>query len=67
MEQLACGNGANRFSFLAGDTAADPDQPAGRVVLAGTRAGVQHAALVELKLSALVNGQLHAGGWRDCR
>ena len=30
-------------------------------VLAGTRAGVQHAALVELKLSALGSGQLHAG------
>jgi folate-binding protein YgfZ len=39
----------------------DPDQPAGRVVLAGTRAGVQHAALVELKLSALGSGHLHAG------
>jgi len=39
----------------------DPDQPAGRVVLAGTRAGVQHAALVELKLSALGSGSLHAG------
>lgn len=40
---------------------ADPDQPAGKVVLAGTRAGVQHAALVELKLSALGSGSLHAG------
>lgn len=38
----------------------DPDQPAGRVVLAGTRTGVQHAALVEVKLSALGSGSLHA-------
>ena len=40
---------------------ADPGQPAGMVVLAGTWAGVHHAALVELKLSALGSGSLHAG------
>jgi folate-binding protein YgfZ len=39
---------------------ADPGQPAGMVVLAGTWAG-SHAALVELKLSALDGGSLHAG------
>jgi folate-binding protein YgfZ len=40
---------------------ADPGQPAGMVVLAGTRHGAQHAALVELKLAALEGGTLHAG------
>ncbi len=39
----------------------DPGQPAGMVVLAGTLDGVRHAALVELKLSALDSGSLHAG------
>ncbi len=39
----------------------DPAQPAGMVVLAGTLDGVTHAALVELKVSALVGGTLHAG------
>lgn len=39
---------------------ADPAQPAGQVVLAGDWDG-QHAALVELKLSALDAGTLHAG------
>jgi len=39
---------------------ADPGQPAGLVVLAGTWRG-QHAALVELKLAALNGGSLHAG------
>jgi folate-binding protein YgfZ len=39
---------------------ADPDQPAGMVVLAGAWAG-RHAALVELKLAALDGGSLHAG------
>ncbi len=40
---------------------ADPGQPAGMVVLAGSLAGRHHAALVELKLSALAGGSLHAG------
>ena len=40
---------------------ADPGQPAGMVVLAGTLGGTRHAALVELKLSALNGGSLHAG------
>lgn len=40
---------------------ADPGQPAGMVVLAGSLAGGHHAALVELKLSALAGGSLHAG------
>jgi tRNA-modifying protein YgfZ len=40
---------------------ADPGQPAGMVVLAGTLGGGHHAALVELKLSALGPGGLHAG------
>lgn len=39
---------------------ADPDQPAGMVVLAGAWGG-RHAALVELKLAALAGGSLHAG------
>jgi folate-binding protein YgfZ len=39
----------------------DPEQPAGMVVLAGSVPGGQHAALVELKLSALLGGALHAG------
>jgi len=39
---------------------ADPGQPAGMVVLAGSWAG-QHAALAELKLAAMVGGTLHAG------
>ena len=40
-------------------SAADPSQPAGKVVLAGTHAG-RHAALVELKIAA-VSEALHAG------
>ena len=39
----------------------DPDQPAGMVVLSGNLPGGAHAALVELKLSALQAGALHAG------
>ncbi len=39
---------------------ADPEQPAGMVVLAGQWQG-QHAALVEVKLAALHTGTLHAG------
>ncbi len=39
---------------------ADPTQPAGMVVLAGTWQG-QHAALVEVKIAALHDGTLHAG------
>ncbi len=39
---------------------ADPGQPAGMVVLAGSWAGA-HAALVEVKLAALAGGTLHAG------
>lgn len=38
---------------------ADPGQPAGLVVLAGSHAGA-HAALVEVKLAALEGGTLHA-------
>ena len=40
---------------------ADPGQPAGRVVLAGTLPGTGPLALVELKLAALEGGALHAG------
>ncbi len=40
---------------------ADPGQPAGMVVLAGSRAADDHAALVELKLATLDHGSLHAG------
>ncbi len=40
---------------------ADPGQPAGQVVLAGSLGPTQHAALVELKIAALANGSLHAG------
>jgi folate-binding protein YgfZ len=40
--------------------AAEPEQPAGRVVLAGAPAGVEPAGLVELKLSAQGEA-LHAG------
>lgn len=39
---------------------ADPGQPAGMVVLSGSRSGA-HAALVEVKLAALEGGTLHAG------
>lgn len=39
---------------------ADPGQPAGMVVLAGSR-GPQHAALVEVKIAALAEGSLLAG------
>jgi folate-binding protein YgfZ len=38
---------------------ADPEQPAGLVVLAGSWAG-RHAALVQLKTAALEGGSLHA-------
>ena len=38
----------------------DPEQPAGRVVLAGTLPGAGPVALVELKLSALDGAALHA-------
>ena len=41
--------------------AADPEQPAGMVVLAGSLPGVGPVALVELKLAALDGGRLHAG------
>ena len=40
---------------------ADPGQPAGRVVLAGTLPGSGPVALVEVKLAALHGGALHAG------
>jgi folate-binding Fe-S cluster repair protein YgfZ len=40
---------------------ADPGQPAGLVVLAGTLDGVEHAGLIEIKLLALDSGTLHAG------
>ncbi len=40
---------------------ADPGQPAGRVVLAGSLADGKHTALLELKLAALDGGTLHAG------
>ena len=40
---------------------ADPDQPAGRVVLAGTLPGRDPVALVEVKLAAMETGVLHAG------
>lgn len=39
----------------------DPDQPAGMVVNAGSLPGLGELALVELKLSALEGGTLHAG------
>ncbi|CAD5366200.1 Folate-dependent protein for Fe/S cluster synthesis/repair in oxidative stress [Rubrivivax sp. A210] len=40
---------------------ADPGQPAGMVVLAGSLGEDRHAALVELKLAAMTGGSLHAG------
>ena len=40
---------------------ADPGQPAGMVVLAASADPERHAALVELKISALDGGTLHAG------
>ena len=40
---------------------ADPEQPAGRVVLAGALPGREPVALVEVKLAALETGTLHAG------
>jgi len=40
---------------------ADPGQPAGMVVLSGSLPGAPAVALVEVKLSALVGGSLHAG------
>jgi hypothetical protein len=40
---------------------ADPGQPAGMVVLAGSLSAGRHLALVELKLAALEGGSLHAG------
>jgi tRNA-modifying protein YgfZ len=40
---------------------ADPGQPAGMVVLAGSQAADDHAVLAEVKLAALSSGSLHAG------
>lgn len=40
---------------------ADPGQPAGMVILAGTQPADLHVALVEIKLAALMGGTLHAG------
>lgn len=40
---------------------ADPDQPAGQVVLAGTLDGNRYDALVELKIAATEGGSLHLG------
>jgi hypothetical protein len=40
---------------------ADPDQPAGMVVLSGTLPGGHHAALVEIKIAATLAGGLHGG------
>lgn len=40
---------------------ADPGQPAGMVVLAASLPAGPHAALVELKMAALLQGTLHAG------
>jgi folate-binding protein YgfZ len=40
---------------------ADPGQPAGMVVLAASLSGGRHAALVELKMVATLDGELHAG------
>jgi folate-binding protein YgfZ len=40
---------------------ADPGQPAGMVVLAASLPGGRHAALVELKIAALHEGELRAG------
>jgi tRNA-modifying protein YgfZ len=42
-------------------SSADPGQPAGMVVNAGSLPGTGHVALVELKLAALEGGTLHAG------
>ncbi len=39
----------------------DPGQPAGMVVLGASQSGAGHAALVELKMAALLGGTLHAG------
>jgi tRNA-modifying protein YgfZ len=39
----------------------DPGQPAGMVVLAGSRSDNDHAVLAELKIASLATGQLHAG------
>jgi tRNA-modifying protein YgfZ len=40
---------------------ADPGQPAGMVVLSASLPAGPHAALVELKMAALLEGTLHAG------
>ena len=40
---------------------ADPGQPAGMVVLAGSLPGAPQVALVEVKLASLEGGSLHAG------
>ena len=40
---------------------ADPGQPAGMVVLAGSLPGLGHVALVEVKLAALQSGRLAVG------
>jgi tRNA-modifying protein YgfZ len=42
-------------------SAEDPSQPAGMVVLSGTRRGAEHAALVELKIAAFEAAALHLG------
>ena len=42
-------------------SSADPDQPAGMVVLSGVLPGRDPVALVEVKLAALETGALHAG------
>lgn len=42
-------------------SSADPDQPAGMVVLGGSLAPGNHVALAELKLAALESGSLHVG------
>jgi folate-binding protein YgfZ len=41
---------------------ADPQQPAGMVVLAASLGGERHAALVEAKIAALADGELQAAG-----
>ena len=40
----------------------DPGQPAGMVVLAASLPDGRHAALVELKMAATQDGELHAAG-----
>ncbi|MGL6109264.1 MAG: YgfZ/GcvT domain-containing protein [Rubrivivax sp.] len=45
----------------------DPSQPAGMVVLAASLPGGRHAALVELKMAAVQEGELLAGGTTGVR